>query len=195
MIAKTKKSVLSFQEDKIKVEYESGLIDGIYHFLQDIGAKNDIPADKTEAKNYVIRIHEQLAINNPIFPSEVEFSKIYNAWMADVIYGRSVRKGNNVSALVICLNDWIQLNSHLFHSKPESKPQQLPDRLENWDDDTIRNQLLTLKQIAGEDDTTETRPGKKSQSGRGWLMALYAIGGKGYTYRLSQEAKRRGIKV
>lgn len=92
-------------------EYDRNLLNMLYKFLVDIGANRDLPDDKLQLKQYLIRLHETITLKNGMFPIYAEFTKIYKSWMDDVIFGKIGRNGNNISALARCFNEWYKANA------------------------------------------------------------------------------------
>ena len=102
MIANTKQEVLMYREEGIRYEYDKDMMNALFAFMHDIGAKNDLPYEKNKIQSYLIRMHETIMVNNPMIPDDLNFQDIYPQWMMDVIYNKAKRHGNNISALAYC---------------------------------------------------------------------------------------------
>ena len=152
----------------------------IYLFLLDIGAKNDIGTTKAEKSSYVKRFYEKICAQNPLFPKNNE-SKVWATWMSDVISGKAPRRGNNLSAMLICFNDWIKLNAHDYLPKvtPQYATEDTYGSIESWPDSVLVNQLAIIKQIG--DGSVD------------WLNGMR--GARGYLGRLKAESQKRGISA
>jgi len=112
--AYTKKQAIEYKDSGIKFEYDKNLLNTIYKFHVDIGASKELPTDKRTLQNYLIRLHETITVNNPIYPDHVEFDRIYPSWMMAVIYEEAKRNGNNISALARCFNEWYKVNADKY---------------------------------------------------------------------------------
>lgn len=112
--AYTKKQAIEYKDSGIKFEYDKNLLNTIYKFHIDIGASKELPTDKRTLQSYLIRLHETITVNNPIYPEDVEFDTIYPSWMMAVIYEEAKRNGNNISALARCFNEWYKINAHQY---------------------------------------------------------------------------------
>lgn len=113
-IAKNKAEAVQYKNNKVFFEYDRHLLNTIFQFHTDIGASRELPTDKGQLKKYLIRLHETLSVNNPLFPEDVEFGIIYADWMVAVVYEEAKRYGNNISALARCFNDWYKLNADKY---------------------------------------------------------------------------------
>jgi hypothetical protein len=113
-IANNKHDALTNLSLGIDYEYPKELLKLLYDFHTDIGATRELPADKVKLKEYLIRLHETIAIKNPLFPDTTDFENVYGIWMMAVIYEVAPRQGNNISALARCFNDWYKLNADQF---------------------------------------------------------------------------------
>lgn len=167
MIAHTRKQALVYQIDKIRFQYPKEVMNALYLFLVDIGAKNEIPDDR---KSYLIRLHEAISINNPVYPEDVNFDEIYPKFFNDVITGKAKRYGNNLSALVQCFNSWYQLNSHRYIEHKiiatPSNDSESGRRIEQWSDESINSAYNTLAMIYGDYRELEIFKSTKGQIAR-----------------------------
>jgi len=113
-IANNKHDALTNHSLGLKFEYPKELLKLLYDFHTDIGATRELPADKERLKEYLVRLHETIAVKNPLFPDTTEFENVYGVWMLAVIYEVAPRHGNNISALARCFNEWYKLNADQF---------------------------------------------------------------------------------
>lgn len=120
-IAETKKQALLYYEEEIEFSYDRNVLNTLYIFLVDIGAKRTIPIDLTEKRAYLIRLHESMTTKNPMFNPNIFFSDIYPKFFMDVLYEKTSRSGNNISALSVCFNNWYKENAKDF--LPTNQPQ------------------------------------------------------------------------
>lgn len=118
-IANTKYEVNNYRSLQMKFEYDKNILNTLYQFHIDIGATKELPTDKKALKDYLIRLHETITVNNPILPDHVRFDSVYGVWMMAVVYEVAKRHGNNISALARCFNDWFKLNADEFIPKNE----------------------------------------------------------------------------
>jgi len=118
-IANNKHDALTNQSLGIDYEYPKELLKLLYDFHTDIGATRELPADKVKLKEYLIRLHETIAVKNPLFPDTTDFENVYGVWMLAVIYEVAPRHGNNISALARCFNEWYKLNADQFIESKE----------------------------------------------------------------------------
>lgn len=113
-IAYNKAEALQYKGSKVFYEYDRHLLNTIFQFHTDIGASRELPTDKGQLKKYLIRLHETLSVNNPLFPEDVDFGAVYADWMVAVVYEEAKRYGNNISALARCFNEWYKLNADKY---------------------------------------------------------------------------------
>jgi len=142
--ANKKIDVLMYREEKIQFSYDPDMMNSLFAFMHDIGAKNELPYEKSKTQQYLIRLHETIMVNNPMIPNDLDFRDIYPSFMMDVIYNKAKRNGNNISALAYCFNEWYKTNAEKFlQSKQEVKPVK-STKLEAWDDKTIHDLYQTV---------------------------------------------------
>lgn len=113
-IANNKHEALTNLSLGLKFEYPKDLLKLLYDFHTDIGATKELPSDKERLKEYLIRLHETIAVKNPLFPDNIDFENVYGVFMMAVIYEVAPRHGNNISALARCFNEWYKLNADQF---------------------------------------------------------------------------------
>lgn len=148
----------------------------LYHFLVDIGAKPDL-VSKDERRDYMVRLYDTICTDNPMFPKEDE-SKVWASWTTAVLNGSAGRRGNNLSALLQCFNDWIRREMPRFRPAPDYEIQDnTPTKLEGWTDEMLLDQLSIIKRV-GEGSTA-------------WLGALR--GTDSYLNRLHKEINKRKL--
>ena len=184
-IAKNKREVQNYSKGNEHWEYGRDLLNELYKFLVDIGANRELPEDKPALKQYLIRLHETIAIKNGMFPLYSPFLDIYKAWMSDVVYGKIGRNGNNISALVRCFNEWYKINAATWinNGSPDLQVERASGkgpsgkRVEEMDDDQLVSLLQTLEKIGGSD-----------------MKSLFnTTGSESFTNRVLEECKKRGL--
>jgi hypothetical protein len=171
-IAYTKIDVKRYRAADAKFGYDKTLLNLLYDFHTDIGAVKELPNSREEGLSYLVRLHETIAVNNIIFPDDVRFEKIYADWMLDVVYERAPRKGNNISALARCFNEWYKINAINYIKAAPITYTNSSKKVEQFDNDTIQRQYQIIKMLNG----------NSIDSG------LFATGGaKSYFKRIKQE--------
>lgn len=113
-IVHTKKEAKKCKELGLDYEYDRDLLNLLYQFHTDIGANKELPEERLSLKNYLIRLHETLTLNNKLYPDDVPYTEIYGDWMLAVVFEEAKRYGNNISALARCFNDWYKLNADKY---------------------------------------------------------------------------------
>jgi hypothetical protein len=146
MIARTKAEAQQHKAIGTRVEYEKELLNTLYRFHSDIGANKELPTEKEALKSYLIRLHETLTVNNPIFGNDILFSDIYPEWLMAVVYDKATRYGNNISALARCFNDWYKMNADKYLNKPMNPVVKREGKgsVERWPDHVIKSQYQTI---------------------------------------------------
>ncbi len=148
-IAKTKKQAKEYKESRFRFDYDKNLLNTIYKFHIDIGATKELPNDKKSLQSYLIRLHETITLNNPIFPDHVTFDEIYPTWMMAVIFEEAKRNGNNISALARCFNDWYKLNAdNYIESQVPSFVNTSGRSVEDFSNDEIYDQFNLIKMLS-----------------------------------------------
>lgn len=147
MIATTKNEVKAYQEEGIRFTYDKEMMNTLFGFMHDIGAKNELPYEKEKIQKYLIRLHEVLMVENPMIPDDIPFTDIYPQFMMDVIYNKAQRHGNNISALAYCFNEWYKKNADNYLKKKEFHKPVKATRLESWDDKTIHDLYQTVMML------------------------------------------------
>lgn len=171
-IAYTKIDVKRYRAADLKFGYDKNLLNTLYDFHQDIGAVKELPTNRADGLNYLVRLHETIAVNNPIFPDDILFDLIYADWMMDVVYERAPRKGNNISALARCFNEWYKINAINYIKAAPITYTNSSKKVEQFDNNTIQRQYQIIKMLNG-----------NSMDG-----GLFATGGaKSYFKRIKQE--------
>lgn len=185
----------SAKSDQIFLEYEPEMMNTIYHFLHDIGAKHEIPDEKKAKKEYLIRWHETI-MDCPHFPENVDFHSVYPRFMSDMLNNRVDRKGNNLQAMVRAFQVWVDQNGGKSSLWPKAeKPTITPDirdesipwvkglPLEKQPDDLIVDQHKKITMMMADEQS------------RGWLKKVEQNGGRGYIAKIMQEIKKRDLIV
>jgi hypothetical protein len=103
----TKRQYLASIEEGVRIDYDPHMMNTIYMWLKDIGAHGEIPADKEKRKDYLLRLHEYLTVLNDRYPMDLSFYDCYAKFFKATVIGEAQRKGNNIAALVQCLNEWL----------------------------------------------------------------------------------------
>jgi hypothetical protein len=177
----TKRQYLASIEEGVRIEYDPHMINTIYVWLKDIGAHNEIPADKEKKRDYVLRVHEYLTVLNDRYPMDLSFYDCYAKFFKATISGDASRKGNNIAALVQCLNEWLP---KAFQKKGKELTPLInraeDDRLiqgvsvEKFPDHIILSQFRQIETIFGD------------------LNNLFP-NAKGYMHKIKEEAISRGL--
>ena len=185
MKAENKTTYMSLLEEGVRIDPDRDLMNTIYRFLFDIGARNEIPTDKNESQAYLIRWHEAL-IRSPHWPEKVPFYEVYAKFMSEMLNGSIDRKGNNIQAIVMAFQRWVDLKGGKDKIWPHLQPKTLQPvsydddvtgRLETWPDEVLIQQAETISMIWG------------SSIGR----LAESLGANHYRRRIYQEMNRRGI--
>jgi len=145
-IAETKKQALLYYEEEIEFSYDRNVLNTLYIFLVDIGAKRTIPIDLTEKRAYLIRLHESMTTKNPMFNPNIPFADIYPKFFMDVLYEKTSRSGNNISALSVCFNNWYKENAknYLPTNQPEVVKKYSSGTIEDLSDQELSNIYSTI---------------------------------------------------
>ena len=146
-IAHTKTEVKRYRAADAKFGYDKTLLNLLYDFHQDIGALKELPTERAAGVRYLIRLHETITVNNQIFPDTVRFDTIYADWMMDVIYEKAQRKGNNISALARCFNEWYKTNAINYIQSETFSHGYSNKSVQQFDDDTIIRQYEIIKML------------------------------------------------
>lgn len=191
----TKNQYQAAKGDQIYLEYDKEMMNTIYHFLHDIGAKHEIPDSKKQIQEYLIRWHQTM-MDCSHFPENVDFHKVYPKFMSDMLNNRVDRKGNNLQAMVRAFQNWVDQNGGKSSLWPEEaktfkvfSPGLNPDSvqwveglpLEKQPDELIIDQHYKITTMMSDDDK------------RAWLKQIEANGGRGYIAKVMQEIKKRDL--
>lgn len=141
-VAETKKQALMYYEEDIAFQYDRNVLNTLYIFLIDIGAKRTIPIDLNEKRTYLIRLHESMTTKNPMFNPDIPFSEIYPQFFTDVLYEKTSRSGNNISALSVCFNNWYKENAKEY--LPKNEPQIVKDSTNGTVEDLSDQELTNI---------------------------------------------------
>jgi hypothetical protein len=144
MIATTKNEVMAYKEEGVRYTYDKEMMNTLFGFMHDIGAKNELPYEKDKIQKYLIRLHEVLMVENNMIPDDIPFTDIYPQFMMDVIYNKAKRHGNNISAIAYCFNEWFKINADKYLIKKDFTKETKSTKLEAWDDKTIHDLYQTV---------------------------------------------------
>lgn len=195
MIPKTKSDVLTYMEEKIRIEYPPEFLNAIYTFLKDIGLSREVTGlTKDELMERILHIHDLIAIRNPNYPPSLPFDRIYPAFFEYCIYKHTEEYIPSISALVKVFNIWAttthdieKVRDAYFEENPTKVPKQLTAEpevkkkgsMETWTNSEIERQINTLLSIYKNDPEALFVPD----------------GGEGYISRLLEEARKRNIET
>lgn len=150
----------------------------LYFFLCDIGAKPDL-SDKKELRLYMERFYDNLYTDNPMFPKDRPESKVWAQWMSSVMDGKAMRKGNNMSAMLQCFNNWARTNISRQPIKPDIQGERAVDGpLEEWPNDVLLNQIAVIERMGN--------------NAGAWLRG--AKGAASWVGRIEAEIEKRGLR-
>lgn len=131
---KNKRIALSYQDEGVRIGLDNGLSGSLLNFLQTLGADNEIPEDYAAQRGWLNHFHQQVAVNNPLWPEDMDFEFVYRNFVNAVMYNRVGLKGHNVHAFITAFRDWITQSGveHSLREKwnrmnPEKKPEQLSE--------------------------------------------------------------------
>lgn len=141
-------------------EENINIVNRMYGLFSDLGALKELPGDKAASTGFLLRAWNKVITENPRWPQRGDFytgflaSKFFSA----LVNGTAPRRGNNISALCQAFADWynpeqerIIIDAYYLrfpHLRPKAiKP--VETRLENWDDETIREQYEKINELFG----------------------------------------------
>lgn len=100
-----------------------------------LGASKEIPAEENETRYFVNSFYRIVFLENNYIPNDIPFDVLLACFSKVLIYGKVERKGNNISAMVQALNDWLvhgNAMETLYEMRdvmhPDMKPLQLTER-------------------------------------------------------------------
>lgn len=195
MIPKTKSDVLTYMEEKIRIDYSPEFLNGIYTFLKDIGMGREVVGlTKDELLERVLHIHDLVAIRNPSFPPSLPFDMVYPAFFEYCIYRYNDQPIHTTSGIIKAFTTWIttthdieKIRDEYYDNHPTAQPKALEPQqtktgkgsMESWSNEEIERQLKTLFTIYKDDPDRIYLPD----------------GGDGYISRLLAEARKRNIET
>jgi hypothetical protein len=180
-------------------------IDAIYELYVKIGALNELPSTTEKTESFLSDLWIHIFYENQFVPENIPGDILIKQFTKDLVAGRIERRGNNMAAIVTCLNQWVvrsEIREMLVKITrkyyPNEIPKQLPkasslsdnvkdadsDRLvsgldiEEWPDSVLKEQAEIIICLYNTDGTMKNLEGFKPN---------------GYMSRVLKESEKRGI--
>lgn len=186
----TKAQASEYEKEGIPWGVSKKIGQSMVHYLHDLGAKHDLPDDKSEVVEYVNRLHKKLTLHNAHFPDDIPFDIVYPAFMSAVLNGFVEipdYQPHATKSQLSAFKKWITKGGQLdklyerwYSKNPNARPKQIEGStgdLESWDDYKLHEQYEKITQIMGKD-----------------LPLINTDGAKSYFSRVKTECQKRGLK-
>lgn len=156
----TKQDAIAYESEKVKWGVPKYIGKEIVNYLNDLGAKHEMPDSPDGIVDYVNEFHKALVMRNEYFPKELPFDVIYPAFFSAVM-NNFIETPDfqpwTVKNQLKAFKTWItkdgqvhKLYERYYHSYPEKRPKQLSGKatkMETWADQTIKDQYEKIKMI------------------------------------------------
>lgn len=185
----TKSQAQEYENERISwgIAPEAGKV--VISYLNDLGAKSDMPKNKQEQVKYVNDYHRSMTLRNEYMPKDIPFHLIYPPFFSAVMNGfvevpdfQPWTIKNQLKAFKKWITKGGQLDKlykKFYREYPDKAPKQIAPKstnLERWSDAEIKDQYEKITMIYGE-----------------FLPVFKTIGADAYCKRIETEHQKRGL--
>lgn len=194
-----RRQAISLLDEGVRVSITKNLAGNLVNFLQSIGADNELPDDHGPQVEYLNHFHNQLAVNNPIWPEDMSFEFVYAHFVNALMYNRVELRGHNIHAFITAFKNWITqqgvedlLREKWNRNNPAPEPEKLQPAYEGTQDEIDMNRLIEGKKVHEWPDQVIADQYEEIQLlyDEGMIDLLNA---KYYATQVVKEAKKRGL--